>query len=128
LYDLGATYALGHGDTACRFPAKCEPLMVMGNNGFHKILISYCGCSSDHEALSFQNQLLRARIFPATTENPKTAFTFASLDLLVQLSTQGKLSVYNYYMSMRNLTDNLDLTGWPVRHIDYQKKMANKSH
>jgi hypothetical protein len=89
----------------------------MNNNGFHTILVAYCGCATDHNALSFQTQLLRARLFPATTENPKTAFTFASLDLLVQLSTQGKLSAYNYYISMRNLTDNLDLSGWPVRLI-----------
>ena len=64
-----------------------------------------------------QVQLIRARLFPATTENPRTVFAFSMLDLLCQLSTQGKMSVYNFYMSMKNLTDNLDIESWPVSSI-----------
>ena len=114
LYDVGASYCLGHKNGMCRQPAKREILTVLHNNGFHKIAMTFCGCATDPDSHSFQIQLLRFGIFPATTENPKTAFTFASLDLLCQLSTQGKMSAYNFYVSMRNLTDNLDLYGWPV--------------
>jgi hypothetical protein len=95
----------------------------MHSNGFHKLAVVFCGCANDLGSLSYQNQLLRICLFPATTDNPKTAFTFSSLDLLAQLSTQGKISTYNFYISLRNLTDPLDLMNWPVSyklfHLNY---------
>lgn len=118
LYDLGIVVYLGHGGNPCASPAKQEVITVMHSNGFHKLIAVFCGCFTDAESLSFQNQLLRSRLFPATTDNPKTAFTFSSLDLLAHLSTQGKMSAYNFYISMRNVTDPLDICGWPVsKHI-----------
>lgn len=89
-------------------------MTIMASNGFHRIAVVFCGCNSDSLAFQPQVQLLRARLFPASTELPKTAFTFTVLDLLCQISTQGKISAYHFYMGMRNLTDNLDVEGWQV--------------
>lgn len=86
----------------------------MDSNGFHRLTVLFCGCSADPQSRNYANQLLRARLFPATNEHPRSAFTFRSLDLLCQLGNQAKVSAYNFYVSMRNLTDNLDLQGWPV--------------
>jgi hypothetical protein len=117
---------LGHGGDLCSFPGKRETFTIMHSNGFHKLAVVFCGCAMDVESLSPQIQLLRSRLFPATTDKPKTAFTFSSLDLLAQLSTQGKLSAYNFYIAMRSLTDPLDIAGWPVSdRISKQKNEAD---
>lgn len=89
-------------------------MTVLHTNGFHKIDVQFCACSRNVEDHLERNQLLRARLFPASVETPKTAFTFATLDMLVQHSTQGKLSVYDYYHAMRQITDNYDLASWSV--------------
>jgi hypothetical protein len=89
-------------------------MVIMHHNGFHRLTVSFCGCAQDEQSRVYGNQLLRHRLFPASSEQPKTAFTFQSLDLLCQLSSQAKVSAYNFYSSMRNLTDNPDLHGWPV--------------
>lgn len=76
--------------------------------------MAFCGCQTDLSSLLHRNQLLRVRLFPATSEKPATAFSFAALDLYVQESAQGKLSVYDYYLAMRQLTDNAQLEDWKV--------------
>ena len=96
----------------------------MHTNGFHKLAVAFCGCATDVEGLSFQVQLLRSRLFPATTDKPKTAFTFSSLDLLANLSV-GKLSAHNFYIVMRSLTDSLDIIGWPVSSPHPQEHNQN---
>jgi hypothetical protein len=95
-------------------PDRHELMMVMHVNGFHKLLVVFCGCATENEGIMHQNQLLHIQLFPASTDSPKSAFTFASLDLLHSLSTQGKVSTYNFYHAMRNITDAADLEGWPV--------------
>jgi hypothetical protein len=105
---------LGHEGRPCRLPARCELMTIMHSNGFHNISVTFCGCASDIRSAEYQNQLLRVQLFPASTDSPKTAFTFAALDLLHHLLTQGKISTYNFYNAMRNVTDAADLEGWPV--------------
>jgi hypothetical protein len=99
-------------------PDRHELMLVMHLNGFHKLLVIFCGCATDSEGIAHQNQLLRAQLFPASTDTPKSAFTFASLDLLHNLSTQGKISTYNFYHAMRNITDAAELEGWPVSSFE----------
>jgi hypothetical protein len=87
---------------------------VLHTNGFHKIRVVFCGCSSDQSTLLHRNQLLRSQLFPASPEIPKTAFTFQMLDLFCHLSTQGKLTTYDYYYSLLHLTDNTGVKHWNV--------------
>src|ERR1700748_3214806 len=105
---------LGHDGAACCLPGRSDSLTVLHTNGFHKVHVVFCGCSSDEAALLDRNQLLRARLFPASPETPKTAFTFAMLDLFCHLSTQGKLTTHDYYLSLLHLTDNSGVDGWHV--------------
>lgn len=50
-------------------------------------------------------QLLRYRLFPATTTDPQTGSTFALLESARVLSVQSKLSLYDFYQSIEILTD-----------------------
>lgn len=100
----------------------------MHTNGFHRLTIFFCGCSHDPQSRTYLNQLLRARLFPATSESPRSAFTFQSLDLLCQLSAQGKLSAYNFYSSMRNLTDCLDIMGWSRKYEELSHVLRRYKH
>ena len=50
-------------------------------------------------------QLLRRRLFPATSTDPQTACTFPLLKSAQLLSLQSKLSLYDYYISVEQLTD-----------------------
>lgn len=78
--------------------------------------MQFCGCSTDAEDLRDYNQLLDARLFPATFSHPQTAFTFLLLDTLDVLTMRGKLSVYDYYHSLRSLTDACELQSFPRRY------------
>ena len=48
---------------------------------------------------------MRRRLFPATTLDPQTAFTFSVLKSSQLLSLQSKLSLYDYYSCIEMLTD-----------------------
>lgn len=61
-------------------------------------------------------QLLDAQLFPASLQHPKTAFTFTLLDTLFALTMRGKISAYDYYVSLCSLTDNYDLSHIPSRY------------
>lgn len=67
------------------------------------------------EDLLETNQLLRAMLFPASWQTPKTAFTFEVLESLESLSSYGRLSAYDYYHSLRRLSDAQGTENWPVR-------------
>ena len=45
------------------------------------------------------------RLFPATTLDPQTACTFLLLQAAQLLSLQSKLSLYDYYIHLEQLTD-----------------------
>lgn len=114
LVDYGVTLYMGHRGKPCPSPGRSEIMTLLHTNGFHRILVQFCACTRFLHARLERNQLLRARLFPASTEMPKTAFTFSCLDTMAQLSTQGKLSAYDYYHTLRQLTDNGDLKSWNV--------------
>jgi hypothetical protein len=115
LDSLGLKVYFGHGGLPCRSPGRTDVITVLHSNGFHRLNAVFCGCSVCDKGIMTQNQLLHMQLFPATTEAPKSAFTFAVLDLLHHLSTQGKVSVYNFHQCMQHLTDNAELDGWTVR-------------
>ncbi len=52
-------------------------------------------------------QLLRARLFPATSTDPRTAATFELLRLFQLLSFGSKVSAYEFYQTLSRLTNNL---------------------
>jgi hypothetical protein len=97
----------------CIAPINVE-MIIVDISSFYHARVLFCGCTSDPDELLEYNQLLSARLFPATFESPKTAFTFGLLDLLVGLSGRGKTSSYDFHHAIRTLTDACDLSSWPV--------------
>ncbi|RDX44783.1 hypothetical protein OH76DRAFT_1538039 [Lentinus brumalis] len=106
LKSLGLRVQLGHeaGET-CLNPVPCwgGDFVLLDVAGTHELHVDYCGCES---ALPHHLQLLRARWFPATSVNPKTAATFGLLEMFHTLSGQSKVSAFGYYATLSRRTDN----------------------
>jgi len=104
----------GHFGSKCSLPKPATKLTVLHVNGFHHVWCYFCGCSRDAVEREEYNQLLDAHLFPATTDMPRTAFTFHLLDLLSTSTSRTKMSTYDLYNVLRCLTDNCELDSWPV--------------
>lgn len=75
-------------------------------NGIHHVNVQFCTCTESVGWVENYRQLLRAGWYPASFERPKTAFTFDVLDTYHKLSLQGKLNLYDFYLSILQKTDN----------------------
>lgn len=105
LQSLGLRYQLGHGGARCPLPAPGpSDFLVFDITGVHRVTIDFCNCT--HHIFHQRTQLLRARWFPATTNRPKTVFTFNVLKTYHELSLQGKTTSYDFYHSILRRTDN----------------------
>ncbi|KAF8170968.1 hypothetical protein BJ912DRAFT_860833 [Pholiota molesta] len=107
LKSLGLRKQLGHPPgERCLNAVHCsnDDFVVLHSNGMHEIGLDFCGCGAGNQLASVQ--LLRARLFPATLVNPKTAATIEVLDLFSILSYESKMSAFQFYHSLSRLTDN----------------------
>lgn len=86
----------------------------MDMNGFHLVNLQWCGCDQ-HLRHSHYRQLLRSKWYPATTDRPRTAFTFDLLDTFHKLTLQGKFNLYDFYLGVLHKTDNCGRTKKIVR-------------
>lgn len=119
LRELGLKMQLGHPGCRCTNPGTIKQRFVICDvNGFHEVDIQYCGCvQGDNGITTDWQQLLRARLYPATTARPTTAFTFRLLDLFQQLTLQAKANIYDLHKTMGRITDNSGtVSGW-VSHV-----------
>lgn len=89
-------------------------MTIIHTNGYHTIKVRSCGCKLSAKELAVRTQLMRMRVFPASSDFPHSGFTFDCLDLFVQFSSQGKISTHDFYYSLRQFTDNADLDGCSV--------------
>ncbi|OCH84249.1 hypothetical protein OBBRIDRAFT_808384 [Obba rivulosa] len=81
------------------------------NSARHVSLIFMLDCHSIvFSALPHTKQLLRARIFPATTIEPKTGATFRILEHFHIESAQAGTSVQAFYNTLARCTDNAGIT------------------
>ena len=74
----------------------------MDGRQIHEVMMDSCGCD---RVEPLEIQLLRSRYSPATIDNPRTVATFECLDLFVTLSSESKLTVYQYCQAMERWTD-----------------------
>jgi len=114
LRKAGLSIQLGHypGDT-CTNP-NTRAFTFIHTNGIHLVDISFCACSQASDHGDHVQQLLRRRLFPATTRDPQTGATFALLESAHVLSVQSKLSLYDYYIAIETLTDATHTSGVKV--------------
>ena len=115
LKELGLKIQLGHpaGDE-CLSPKQAfnDDFTVIDSNGIHSVSLQYCDCQ---HSLCPTIQLLRAKLFPSTTIEPRTAATFDVLETFQMLSFTSKTTAYDYYKSLQARTDNTGTLPLPVR-------------
>lgn len=122
---MGLIVQLGHpvGDCLDPLPAH-KDFVVMDTNGMHNVSIRFCGCST----VSRPAQLLRYGWYPATTTLPKTCVTLRLLKLFHQLTLQGKVSGYEVYRALENLTDNTGSVAVPERYKEFMRCIRQYRH
>ncbi|KAF8128998.1 hypothetical protein EV363DRAFT_1169765 [Boletus edulis] len=104
---LGLRVQLGHGPgQRCINPTRTESFTVVDSGGIHEIGLDFCGCET---AQTRVKQLLRARMFPATVRDPRTAATFGVLEQFHLLSLESKVSAYEFYHALKRRSDNTGL-------------------
>ncbi|KAJ7096966.1 hypothetical protein C8R44DRAFT_586248, partial [Mycena epipterygia] len=109
LKEMGLRIQLGHWygpERRCALPvpASGDDFMIVDTQGVHKVGLDYCGCGTGGLPTV---QLLRARLYPATTTNPKSAATFAVLRRYHLLSFESKCAAYEFYQSLARETNNI---------------------
>lgn len=116
---MGLRMQLGHPHgEECVNPTQCpsDDFVIIHSNGLHEVGIDFCGCGKESQLHTVQ--LLRARLFPATIVNPKTAATMDVLDLFSILSYESKMSAFQFYHSLNRLTDNTGIHEPKVRDLE----------
>ncbi|KAK7017104.1 hypothetical protein VNI00_018673 [Paramarasmius palmivorus] len=79
--------------------------VVVDVEGVQEVTLQYCGCQRSEEVGREWQQLMRFRLFPATVEEPHTAFTFRVLNHFHVLTLKGKVTLYDFYAALESLTD-----------------------
>ena len=77
-------------------------IQVAHTNGFHDLYVGYCGCVGAPDRFT---QLLRARIFPGSVSQPRTAYTFAVLNLWHKSALEATINAYDFNKILCCLTD-----------------------
>ncbi|KAF7324213.1 CxC2 domain-containing protein [Mycena kentingensis (nom. inval.)] len=128
LKSLGLRVQLGHpAGEACSAPLRGPAeFLVIHWNGIHDVGIDFCGCHV-HGRHSFPLQLLRARLYPATTERPQTCASLDCLDHFHASSLHTKCSAYDYYASLEYLTDGSGLKP-PNRYKAFMRMARQYRH
>lgn len=88
-------------------------MVVMDTDAIHTISYRYCGCDKSDHANNLQ-QLLRNNWYPATTVDPETCATFASLETFRVLNVVGNINVHDFVGTMERQTDPCQLEKVPV--------------
>ncbi|KAJ7858652.1 hypothetical protein B0H14DRAFT_3085047 [Mycena olivaceomarginata] len=132
LKSLGLRIQLGHGRNgrcpgtlakrACAMPNDARRLRddfcIIHTNGIHEVGLDFCSCGAaeDHDV-----QLLRARLYPATTTNPATAATFAVLRDFHLLSLEAKCSAHHFYNKLARQTNNSGVFQPRTRYNEFRR-------
>jgi CxC2 like cysteine cluster associated with KDZ transposases len=78
-----------------------QDIVIVHTTGIFSRRAQWCSCPN---ASSRNLQLLNLRLFPATTRQPKTCFTFDVLDLFHLEAMECKTSALNFMRKLQRLT------------------------
>ncbi|KAJ3487078.1 hypothetical protein NLJ89_g11748 [Agrocybe chaxingu] len=129
LTDLGFRKQLGHSSgQRCLNPVRCpdDDFWIVHIRGIQKIGIDFCGCGRNNQNHTIQ--LLRSRLYPATVTQPKTAATFAVLELYEILSYESKASAFEFYQTLARLTDNTGISPPKDRYMPFLRMTEQWAH
>lgn len=115
---------LNHGGATCPRPLGSidNKFIVMSSNGVHATLIRFCDCVGSPSKVE---QLCGARLFPATTQSPTTAFTFEVLKSFHIHSLQSKSSAYDFVGAIQRLAENVFTHDIPVSISQWSHPTSN---
>ena len=105
LCELGMIICLGHYSRRCPnapLGSTGRSTVIINTNGIHNTKVLYCCCAS---APGEPFQLTSAGLFPATIDQPETAFTFAILDDFDVHALASKKSAYDHFIALRKHTN-----------------------
>ncbi|KAJ6622308.1 hypothetical protein B0H10DRAFT_1638328, partial [Mycena sp. CBHHK59/15] len=102
--DLGLCIQFSHppGEHCYNSDTGHQDFVVVHDNGIHKVNVTFCGPCSRVPYI----QLLRAGWYPATEDKPHTCATFLVLNKLHLCSLQAKMTTYDFYAVLAQLTNN----------------------
>ncbi|KAG2028403.1 hypothetical protein BDR03DRAFT_883375 [Suillus americanus] len=103
---LGLRIQLGHPvGEKCFNQSRAfdDDFVILDINHVHEVALDFCECSC---AQSHTTQILRARLYPATCSDPKSAATFRLLQHFQMLTFESKVSAFKYWQTLARLTDN----------------------
>ncbi len=92
------------------------------------VSVDFCGCDKAGQAGDVVQQLLRYDLWPATDCEPNTTFSFELLEHYHVQSLQGKISMYDYYLSLERLTDNTGTAQAQDRYKTFMRIVAQWRH
>jgi hypothetical protein len=97
-------------------PRDTRTLVIVDISRVHQLDVSWCCCEGapDHATQLFQHCL-----FPASTSQPSTAFTFAVLNYFHVDAVECKTSASNFFSKLRRLTDFSSPQSVPVSKTIY---------
>ncbi|KAF8260224.1 hypothetical protein EI94DRAFT_1773742 [Lactarius quietus] len=98
-----AELSFGSSKPGCYDKEGCPIITVVDRSGIHDIGVSWCQCSG---APKSDMQLMMAGLFPATFNNPKTAFTFHVLEDFHLDNLTCKTTPSQFFSHLRRLTNN----------------------
>ncbi|KAK6992405.1 hypothetical protein R3P38DRAFT_2570469 [Favolaschia claudopus] len=101
---LNHTIQLGHSGALCPSSTGSRKFTIVHHSGVHATRVAFCGCHENPPNKT--RQLMRARLFPATMKETKSAFTFTVLKECHLHNLESKKASYNYMGALRRLTDN----------------------
>jgi hypothetical protein len=135
LYNVGLRVNAGHsGGSSCPcFSLGPRNFVVVHVNGIHRVCVDFCGCPG--KAPERWRQLMRMKWWPATTEEPRTAFTFEVMRHFEKMNASGHITATNYYRGLIHMSDSTGLTHFPVsqtlheqlRGTDITQRIVNVS-
>jgi hypothetical protein len=114
LVSLGCVYQLGHGGHPCPHPAPAvRTMVVVDTQSIQSVKYRYCTCDKSDDAMNLE-QLLRNGWYPATTMDPATCATFASLELYRLLNVVGNINVHDFVGTLERRSDACQVKAVPV--------------
>ncbi|KAI0689311.1 hypothetical protein C8T65DRAFT_700284 [Cerioporus squamosus] len=128
LKSLGLRIQLGHrpGDK-CYSPVAAfgDAFVVMDLHGIHEVGLDFCACAL---AAPSTSQLLRYRLYPATSTDPRTAATFRLLETFHLLSAQSKVSAFEFYSTLARRSDNTGTQPPKDRYVSFLHMIRQWRH
>ncbi|KAF7299522.1 CxC2 domain-containing protein [Mycena indigotica] len=105
LKSLGLRVQIGHpvGQRCDRPIPAWEGFVLLHINGVHDLAVNFCGCHKTEDP--YYIQLLRMGWYPSIFESPRTCASFAMLDTFHALTLSGKITPYDFYHALEDITD-----------------------